>query len=60
MIAGETVDEEQVPPPQRPPEDIAELIAAVSSVTPLPVAPKSLTLRKTWYELGFGLNAEVP
>ena len=35
-------------------------MATVSSVTPSPLAPKSFTLRKTWYEPGFALNADVP
>ena len=47
MMAGVTVVESQ-PWPQRLPEEIALLIAAVSSVEPSPLAPKSMTLRKIW------------
>lgn len=36
------------------------MIAAVSSVLPSPTAPKSFTLRKTWYVEGFALYAAVP
>ena len=36
------------------------LMAAVSSVTPSPFAPKSLTFRKTGYVDGLGLKAAVP
>jgi hypothetical protein len=39
---------------------IARLIAAVSSVLPSPLAPKSFTLRKTWNPEGSGLNAARP
>ena len=45
MRPGVTVVESQ-PWPQRLPDEIASLIAAVSSVVPSPLAPKSLTLRK--------------
>lgn len=45
MRPGVTVEESQ-PWPQRLPVEIASLIAAVSSVVPSPLAPKSLTLRK--------------
>ncbi len=36
------------------------LIAAVSSVTPSPTAPKSFTFRKTWKVLGSELYGAVP
>jgi hypothetical protein len=47
MRAGVTVVESQ-PLPQRLPDEMAALIALVSSVEPSPLAPKSLTLRKIW------------
>jgi len=36
------------------------LIATVSSVTPSPLAPKSLTFLKTWYLFGAALNGAMP
>lgn len=56
--SGVSVDASQ-PAPQRPPLEMAALIAAVSSVVPSPIAPKSFTLRRTEYELS-GLKGEEP
>ena len=54
------MDEPHAPGAHLAPLLIARLIAAVSSVTPSPLAPKSLTFLKTWYSLGLELNAAIP
>jgi hypothetical protein len=59
-MAGVVVVDPQDPGAQRLPAVMAALIAAVSSVTPSPFAPKSLTFRKTWYPEGFELKAATP
>lgn len=50
-MAG-VVDVPWQPCPHLPPDEMAALIASVSSVTPSPLAPKSFTFRKTEYPAG--------
>jgi hypothetical protein len=59
-VAGLVLEEAHAPGAQRPPLLMALLMASVSSVTPSPFAPKSLTFLKTWYPLGSLLNAARP
>lgn len=54
------MDDWQVPPPHLAPDVMAAFIAAVSSVFPSPIAPKSFTFRKTWYILDLALNGALP
>jgi hypothetical protein len=61
-MAGLVVEDAHAPGagPQRPPLLMASLIAAVSSVTPSPLAPKALTFLNTLYVSELPLNAAIP